>query len=229
VIDNGHHSLEVGGCWRVAFRVGEPAPQSDGSQTTRCRLQGRRIGRIEITGQQRQQLIGIACMCRRLHKAGNRVATADVGQQRQHLGSDPIAHEPRIIVAWIGDGVEPQHRAQPEGFVPTKMENGMSATRSHGPQTRYSGTPQQVDQNGLCLVVGRVPGKCVGAEHRLTSFTGASLEIGTLFDIHPLSPEVSPKSSGGPFDHEGLSSRARPKTMVDVYSSGVQTGGAGQS
>ena len=78
--------------------------------------------------------------------------------------TDPVAQVGRIPVRRVLHGMETEPRAQVVGLGTAQGENRVARPRAHCRQTVGGGAPQQVEENRLRLIVGRVAGGGVGRE-----------------------------------------------------------------
>ena len=104
----------------------------------------------------------------------------------------------------------------------------MVRPRTHPGQPVDTGAPEQVEQHGLGLVVGGVPGGRPRTEDGPAGHPGPGLEVGTLGNGHPDRPEGGAETAGGGGHDPGLPRRARAQGVVDVDGGDVAPGGAGQ-
>ncbi len=98
---------------------------------------------------------------------------------------------------------------------------------AHAGQAVEAGAPQEVEQDGLGLVVGGVAGEDVGGQHGVAGGPGPGLEVGAGGDVDRLGPEAGAEPGRGGLDAAvGLGLRAQ--AVVDVDGGDLAAGGDGQ-
>ena len=98
----------------------------------------------------------------------------------------------------------------------------------HAGEPVGAGAAQQVDQDGLRLVVHGVAGRDVLREDREAGGAGACLEVGAGLDGDGLGFEVGADLGGGGGHDVGFVGRPGTQAVVDVDGGHVASGGGGE-
>lgn len=100
--------------------------------------------------------------------------------------------------------------------------------RLHRTQTGDTGSPDEVDEHGLGLIIGGMTGGRFGTEKRISDGTHAGLQVGAWFDACCVGSEGCPQFGGRPTNDLGLTGGMIPLTVVDVHRRHVTAGRHGQ-
>jgi hypothetical protein len=155
------------------------------------------IGGVERSGKGVEQVVVGAKQVGLAGEDGRQVAGGHIGQQRQHLVAHAVAHESWIGVRFVvgrGHASEPTHL---HGVGSTQPQEGPRGPRAHTGQTARCGTAQQVDEHGLGLVVGCVPGEHAGGQHGVARRPGPGLEIRAVAHGHRMHGAGHAEGGGG--------------------------------
>ena len=99
---------------------------------------------------------------------------------------------------------------------PAKTDDRMAA-RAHAAETVEAGATQQVEKNGLGLVVGRVTGEDIGRQDGEPGFACPRLEVRARLHRRLLGSEVRSEPRRGGSHHLGLSARVGTEAVPDVH------------
>jgi hypothetical protein len=135
--------------------------------------------------------------------------------------SHPVALMPGIQVRGVVHHFDAESAAQILGVGAPQCQQGPAGTGSHGRQSTSSGAAQQVDQDGLGLIIGGVTGEHVGGQHRIAGCACPCLQVRAVTHLHDGGVERNAHSVGQRPDHLRLSGSAGSKLVVDVDRGGV--------
>jgi hypothetical protein len=196
--------------------VPKPAPDRARGERRRRRRQRLGIGGVDGGGELVEQCrvgtepVGLP----REHTA--HVALGDGVQQGQQLVADPVAPEPRVVVGGVVHGLDPEVGAQLVGVAPT--EGAERAAGGVVPGQAVEARPaEQVEEDGLGLVVRRVAGEHVAREGRVPGVARPSLEVGAVGDLDRHRREARSDARRDLGDDLRLGRRAGAEPVVDVH------------
>src|SRR5207237_9032888 len=127
---------------------------------------------------------------------GEYAALVPDANQLHHLYAYAVATNRRFVVGRVAHWSEPHLRAQAARLGPAQADDRV-ASGAHACQPVEARAPQEVQEHGLGLVVGRMSREDVGGEHGESSLAGALLEVGTRLHGRPFGPEGGPQPGGG--------------------------------
>ena len=148
---------------------------------------------------------------------GDEVAGGDLLEERKHLVTNPVPPVDRIDVRGVDDRLETQLLTQTHSVGAPKSQDRLSRTWPHRREPVEAAATKQVEQDGLGLIVSRVPGGGAGRERPESGVAGPGLEVGAGGDLHAAGDERGPEARGGFGDHGRLVRRPGPEAVVDVH------------
>ena len=228
---DGQHPGHLGGARGVLVgRVGptprggaapdRPQPPADGSagQAHGCAGQRRAVRRVGHLGgrqpvEQRALVPGQVGLA---GQHGHRVPATQIGAERQQFVTDPVAQVPGVVVGGVPRPAQAEPLAQGLGLGAPEPEQRVPAARCHRGQAVESGTPEQVRQDRLRLVVHRVTGRHLGGQAVEASRPGPGFEVGPVGQRHRARVERRAETLGGRSHQGRLVRPAGPQPVVDV-------------
>ena len=168
------------------------------------------------------------------------IAFGHVIQQRKHVTADTHPSEPRIGVHRIIERHESELMTEFDGLGTTNRDKWPAeGSRCHQRGEAVEPTSaNQIQKDGLRDVVGRVAGRNVHWQHRVTRFTRPGFKIaGCVFGRHRRHSgidadrprlEPRPKSLGDASDESRLQFRSWSEAMVDMDRRDVEAGTNGE-
>ena len=188
---DGEDPLDRGRVRRVL--LGQPPPERAPSRRGGRVGQSAGIGRVELGGRGVGQIrlgpeqVGLAGQDR------DDVALGDVVQERQQLVPDPVPPEGERRVGRVVDRCQPQLPAQRHRLGVAEVEQ-RTAIAAHARQPVQACPPQEVEEHGLGLIVGRVTGEDVGGQRGVARGAGPGLEVRACLHIDALGVERRPEA-----------------------------------
>ena len=104
----------------------------------------------------------------------------------------------------------------------------MPRPRTHGREAVGGGAPQQVEEDGLCLIVGRVAGRYPGRHGAEPGRARPRLEIGTSSEAHPVHDDVDAELAGDLVHNTDILVGVIPQAVVDVMGNHLAAGHSSQ-
>ena len=92
--------------------------------------------------------------------------------------TDPVPSEAGVVVRRIADRLETEPAAQGPGLRSPEAEERMTVSDPHAGQTVEAGAAQEVQEDGLGLVVHGVPGGRLRPHGGTAGLAGPGLKIG---------------------------------------------------
>ncbi|HEX4175447.1 MAG TPA: hypothetical protein VHY81_05965 [Acidimicrobiales bacterium] len=209
-----------------------PQPGAQGASCDRTRRAGdgagvRRVG--EGAGGERVEKCHLVAQHTGLPgEKGNRVAPGHLGAQRQQLVPDAVSDEGGVGVGRVVYEVESRGTAEAMRLAAAEAENGVPESGRHAGEPVRAGAAQQVDQDGLRLVVHGVAGRDVVGEDAEPGGAGAGLEVGTGLHGHGLRLEMRADLGCCGGDDVGFVGRPGTQAVVDMDGGHVASGGGGE-
>ena len=111
--------------------------------------------------------------------------------------ADAVADEPGVVVAGIVNRTEVEVGAELTGLGSAEGEDRLGGRAPHPGQAVEGGAPEEVDEDGLGLVVGGVAGEHAGREGRVSRRAGPGFEVGAVSDVDRDRPEPGSEPLGG--------------------------------
>ena len=138
--------------------------------------------------------------------------------------TNPIAQVCRVAVRRVLHWVQAELRAQVVGLGPAQPEYRVPGPGAHRRESISSGTTEQVQEDGLCLIVGRVAGGGTGRESPEPSRTRPRLEVGPCTNVHPVDYDLDPERSGDRGYDLSVLGGVLTQAVVDVMCSHITAG-----
>ncbi len=140
--------------------------------------------------------------------------------------TDPIAQVSRILVRRVLHGVQTEPGAQVVGLGASQGENRVAGARAHRGKPVGGGPPEQVDEDRLGLIVGRVAGSGAFRQGTEPSRTRPRLEVGPGADVDSVNDDLDAERRRRPRSRPLTSSAGvLSQAVVDVMGDHVAAGG----
>lgn len=175
----------------VSGHVAHPTLQREGGDRLRRDRQSLRIGRVEFARLPGELDGRPTCMLGRTNEERSDVSAGDIIEQRHDLVTNTISHEGRIGVARVIEHIPPESSADLDRVAPPERQNRSSWPRCHRAEPDEPRPTDEVDDDGLGLIVRRVSGGAVRAQHVISRCSHSSLEIRARGDHYGCRLEVS--------------------------------------
>ena len=127
-----------------------------------------------------------------------------------------VASKPQVVVGRVVDRLDPEVGAQLAGFA-----------ASDGPQRSTAGvvageavearTAEQVEEHGLGLVIGGMPGEHLAGQGVVASPPGTGFQVRTWGDVDRDGTELGPSLPGHRRDEIGFGGGVGTEAVVDVH------------
>ena len=165
----------------------QPAPHRPPGQRQRGGGERLGVGRVDVRGQLVEQ---VAVVAEQIRPGGSAPAPGRARPARSSAaaarGGPGCAGTPDRRFDGSSTTVMPNDVAEPDGRGPAQAEDRAPGAGTHPGQTRARRAAQQVDQHGLGLVVGGVPGQHVGGQHRVAGVAGPRFQVRPDRDVDRL-------------------------------------------
>lgn len=205
----------------VASQPLAQCPASKGCRRVRDRPG---VGRVESRGELAEQDRVVSQQPRLAGEHRHDVTTCELAQHRYQLVTDPVAQVGRVAVRRVLDRVKAKLRAQCVGLGTTQGEYRVPGPRAHGREAICGGAAEQVEQDGLRLIVGRVAGGGTDRHGTEPGGTRTRLEIRACTNAHPVNDDLDAELAGDLVHNTDILVGALAQAVVDMMGDHVAAG-----
>jgi hypothetical protein len=182
------------------------------------------VGRVERSGELAEQGRVVGQQARLTGKDGHDVTACELAQSGHQLMTDPVAQVGRVSVRRVLDRVQTEPGAQRVRLGPAQGENRVPRPGAHRRKTVGSGAPEQVDEDGLRLIVGRVTGRRPSRHSAEPGLARPRLEVRTGSEADAVHDDVDAELAGNLVHNTDILVGVLPQAMVDVMSNDFTAG-----